>query len=157
MADAALSKAMLAYKTKHTAVKAQQKQELEDTLKPWLSDIGREINRLRAGGYTVREVGDMLGVQNRSFIYSAIAAAKDSEPAQVVESVVETDDEQDQLYTIEYFDGVARVTFGDDESYELVVVDGDPDVPEEWGEHSRERRMLYRDILKEVTRHYADS
>lgn len=156
MADAALSKAMLAYRTKHAAIKAQQKSELAEILKPWLSDVGTEIKRLRASGYTVREVGEMLGVQNRSFIYSAIAAAKDSEPVQAAEPAVETDDEQDQLYTIEYFDGVARVTFDSDEVYELVVIDGDPDVPEEWGEHSRERRMLYRDILKEVTRHYAN-
>lgn len=160
MNDPKLASAVTRYQVEKVSKKQAQKGELNDHLEPWLADIGDEIKRVREEqGASIKDVGNIMGIHNRTFIYDALRASEKRNPDVITEpggftgatySDPEPDKTTDKSYTIEYFSGVARVKFSEDESYDVAVVDGTPDMPEEWADHTRERRLLYKEILSEI-------
>lgn len=151
--DVALTRAMRKYRNEMAKVKAEQKKVLDTHLNPWLADVGVEITRLRETGFTIDEIGTMLGVKNKTFIYSAMRAAGSETTAPVTTADTDADQDEDGPgYVIEYYDGVVRVILDESEQYDIVLVDGtEPDLPVEWAEHTKERRAVYRDIVKKIT------
>lgn len=161
-----LVSAVVKYREQRAKIKARQRAELEAELAPWAADVGQEINSVRnATSASIQDIADIIGIQNRTFIYKMLNAAKSAgltvdEPVRPLpqkEIVITGLVEDDVAYTIDYFDGVAKVTFDDDvstEYYDIVVVDGTPDLPDEWAEHTKERRAMYKDIAKAIRDHY---
>lgn len=167
MNDAQLVQAVTKYKTKREQIKSRQKRDLEDEVAPWKADIGEEIVRVRAEkNASIQDIADIIGVQNRTFIYDMIRAYKITQgevPAPTfkeIEADINYTDTNigDAPYLITFGDSIARVEFPpygteDSEWYDLPIIDGTPDVPEEWGEHTRERRDLYKQIIAEIKKH----
>lgn len=147
-------RAMIAYREQKTKIKAKQRSELNESLIPWAKTLGKTIIEARDHGMTIQEIADTIGLQNRSFIYEMIRAAK-PEQEQEQEAVVSeaTVSASTPEYTILYYDGAAVVSFDAYESYEVMVIDGVPDVPEEWSEHSAARRALYKKVIQEIKNH----
>lgn len=160
--DPQLTAAVIKYREQRAKIKSRQRQELEDELKPWASDVGTEINRVRREvGASIQDIADIIGIQNRTFIYkmiNSVPSIDTPEPRQDAAlfgaPVVVKNKDRETEYYIEYFDGAATVHFPNDESYDIVVIDGHPDLPEEWAEHSKERRGQYRYIAASIRNHY---
>lgn len=159
MADAKLTQAVIRYREQRAKIKARQKQELNEELAPWAADVGDVILDLRRKSYTIQDVANEIGIQNRTFIYEMIEASKArtgllDAPSPLPGEQGTTQDEEDdtEAYSIEWHDSEnVTVTFGpDNEQYDIVIEDGIPSLPEEWGDHSKERRMLYKDIIAEL-------
>lgn len=161
-----LVQATIKYKQKRAEIKARQRRELEEELEPWKADVGDEISNVRRHGLSVADVCNAIGNQNRTFVYDMIGASARRNGAVIPESKtfdlaahaerLAASEREEATYDIEYFDGFVKVTFDDDvstEFYEIAVIDGVPDLPEEWSEHSKERRALYKDIVKAINDH----
>ena len=169
MADTTkLVQSYLKYKQKRAEIKARQRRELEEELEAWKADVGDEIGNVRRQGLSVADVCNAIGNQNRTFVYDMIGASarRNGEAyGQVgIQPVVPTQpyvgnpahEREETTYEIEYFDNVAKVGFDDDVStewYEIPIIDGVPDLPEEWSDHTKERRALYKDIVKAINDH----
>ena len=161
MNDTALVNSVVKFQSKKTQVKSRQKTDLEVELEPWKADIGDEILRVRTEkGASIADIANIIGIQNRTFIYDAIRAAnvrngsvKEVKISSQIIPAINNEPDEVKPYTIEYGDGLARVTFDETEYYDVVIIDGQPDIPEEWGEHTRERRDLYKQIVAEIKRH----
>lgn len=152
--DPNLVNAVTNYRVQRDRIKNRQKRELESELFEWKADVGDEINRVRKQqGASIQEIGNIMGVQNRTFIYEMISCSNLRNKSLPNGTPVTEDESERPPYTIEYGDGVARVTFDEDESYDISIIDGLPDIPEEWGEHTRTRRDLYKQIIKEIKSH----
>ena len=155
--NTALRASVTALKVQQAKIKERQKHELDEELEPWKADVGDSIKVVRsASNASIQTVAGILGVQNRTFIYDMLRAsdARGKAPEQkTTPPTSETEIETEPEYTIEYGDGTARVTFPDDEWYDLPIIDGAPDIPEEWGEHTRARRDLYKQIVAEIKTH----
>lgn len=146
------------YRAERARKQSQQREELREHMEPWLADLGDEILAARSKGMSIEGIGNMMDLHNRTFIYDAIRAAKargkvnGNTPTQEA-PIPENATEDDKPYAIHYFDGVVQVVFPQGETYEIVLVDGEPDVPEEWADHTKERRKLYKEILSEIREH----
>ena len=158
--SAQMVKAVIAYKTQRERIKERQRKELEDELFPWKADVGDEILLARTEGKSIATIASIIGIQNRTFIYEMIAAAnvrnggeKKPERESIPVELGDGDDDDNTVYRINYFDGFAQVVFPDGDQYEIAMLDGDLDLPEEWGDHTKERRALYKDIIKELREH----
>lgn len=66
-----LVRAFTAYKTKNVKIKARQSRERIEELQPALAEIGRAIIDLQAGGATITDISNIIGLKNRNFIYDA--------------------------------------------------------------------------------------
>jgi len=162
ISNAALIAVIDQYKDKREEVKATQKEELESILLPWKYSLGRVIVQARTQrGLTVSEIGVIIGVQNRTFIYEMIRAYQAGpegfipvKPATPAEE--QTPVEDGPPYRIEWLDDsdTAHVIFPDDEEYYVTVDNGFPDIPEEWEEHTRARRDLYKEIIVSIRAHF---
>lgn len=162
MNDAKLTQSVTALKVQQAKIKDRQKRELEEETLPWKADVGDEIKRIRySRSASIADIAAMIGVQNRTFIYDCLRASDartKPEPKPTPETPAEGDTEATTPeYVIEYGDGTARVTFDEDEWYDLPIIDGSPDIPEEWGEHTRTRRDLYKQIVQEIKRNGGDN
>lgn len=157
MNDPKLTQSVVRYHTEKAKIKARQRIELEAELETFAADVGDEIQRLRTEGHaSINDVSAIIGVQNRTFIYKMIDASKNrSTPKEVPTEDVTEDDDSTPLYVIEWHnnDTLARVVFDETEHYDIPVIDGSPDLPEEWAEHTRERRDLYKQIAKQIREH----
>ena len=128
---------------------------LEESLHHDKAELGKAIVTARSErGLTIDEVGLIIGIKNRTFIYDMINAyLKEKTP--VTQTTETEEDTTTTPYTIEYFDDtdMFEVKFGEDEIYFLNRVEGTRqgvEVPEEWVDHTKERRALYKDILAEI-------
>ena len=155
-------KAVLSYKAQREKIKTRQRHELEDELFSWKADVGDEILIARAEGKSIATIAAIIGIQNRTFIYEMMAAANSRNGArEPVPSFGEGDDQYDDdsddedtaPYKLTFYDGQVKVTFPDGDGYVLSIIDGRPDLPEEWGDHTKERRALYKQIIKDITDH----
>lgn len=147
-----LVKAVISYKAQREKVKVRQRHELEDELFEWKADVGDEILVAREQGKSIATIAAIIGIQNRTFIYEMLSAANlrnggEDKPRPEPEP---EEAEDSAPYKIEMFDGAARVTFADGDAYELDIIDGRPDLPEEWGDHTKERRALYKQVIQEI-------
>lgn len=151
-----LVQATVKYREQRAKIKARQRRELEEELEPWKADVGDEVANVRRQGLSVQDVCNAIGNQNRTFVYDMIGASArrngtaKTEPEKIVEFANKTYAPE---YTIDFYDGFAKVSFDSEESYEVAVIDGVPDLPEEWSEHTKERRALYKDIVKAINDH----
>jgi ATP-dependent 26S proteasome regulatory subunit len=156
-----LVQATIKYKQKRAEIKARQRRELEDELEAWKADVGDEISEVRRHGLSVADVCNAIGNQNRTFVYDMIGASArrrgvvqpEPNPRDVVTTVKF---EERPTYSLEFFDNAVKVAIDDDVStewYDIVVVDGVPDLPEEWADHGKDRRAMYKDIIKEINEH----
>jgi hypothetical protein len=160
-----LVQAVVKYRTKRAEIKARQRQELEQELEPWKADVGDEVSNVRRHGLSVQDVCNAIGNQNRTFVYDMIgASARRNGTAKFEEAVNPTRDaaEVERLkslgatYEIEYGDNAVRVVFDDDvstEYYDIQIIDGSPDLPDEWADHTKERREIYKTIIREINDH----
>lgn len=155
--DSKLTQAHERYRTKKAQVIAQQRVDLQKELYAYAADVGDEIARVRDAGNSIEAVGYMLGVQNRTHIYQMIKAseARSKGKVRVITPEPETDaaDDDSAPYSIEWFSGAAKVTFPDGDTYDVQIIDGEGDAPDEWSEHTKERRLLYKQILQEIRQH----
>lgn len=165
MADTTrLVQATIKYKQKRAEIKERQRRELEEELESWKADIGDEISEVRRHGLSVADVCNAIGNQNRTFVYEMIGAS--ARRNGVVQADVRSEhaafaqrtpvERSETDYTLEYFDNAVKVAIDSDSStewYDIVIIDGVPDLPEEWADHSRERRELYKNIIKEINEH----
>lgn len=149
-----LVRATETYRTARKIVKQAQRVQLEAALQSEKAVLGKAIVTARSErGLTIDEVGLIIGIKNRTFIYDMINAyLKEETP---VTQTTETEEDTTTPYTIEYFDDtdMFEVKFGEDEIYFLNRVEGTRqgvEVPEEWVDHTKERRALYKDILAEI-------
>ncbi len=153
-----LTKATERYKIARGIVKQAQRVQLEETLHDEKVTLGKAIVTARAErGLTIDEIGLIIGIKNRTFIYDMINAYINTEEKPVA-TETETETETPE-YTIEYLDdsGTAVVTFGEDEIYYLTLVEGTRqsfDLPIEWPDHSAPRRALYKQIIAEARGHF---
>lgn len=151
-----LVQATVKYREQRAKIKARQRRELEEELEPWKADVGDEVANVRRQGLSVQDVCNAIGNQNRTFVYDMIGASArrngtaKPEPEKIIEFANKTYAPE---YTIDFYDGFAKVSFDSEESYEVAVIDGVPDLPEEWSEHTKERRALYKDIVKAINDH----
>ena len=150
-----LMRATETYRTARKIVKQAQRVQLEAALQSEKAVLGKAIVTARSErGLTIDEVGLIIGIKNRTFIYDMINAyLKEKTP--VTQTTETEEDTATTPYTIEYFDDadMFEVKFGDDEIYFLNRVEGTRqgvEVPEEWVDHTKERRALYKDILAEI-------
>lgn len=161
MNDPILTRAVQKYYTEKAKIKERQKVELAREVYELAADVGDEIARVRREqGASIADVAAIIGVQNRSFIYTMIKASEERAlHAPKVKNKGEIPDEADDededdespTFLIEWFNEgtTAVVTFPeDDERYEVPIIDGVPDLPEEWADHTKERRELYKVIVK---------
>ena len=163
--NAELIQSVTALKEQRAKVKAQHKVALERETEPWKADVGLLILKARnERGLSINRIGEIIGVQNRTFIYDCIRAAQaQTDPNATVKGEVEvTQDIDPNAYEIEWLDDSesVRVVFdGGDEEYYLTVERKGKyvmvDSPEEWADHTRERRAVYKQILADVREHYA--
>ena len=157
-----LLKAVEDYKTARQNVKAAQKITLEESLEAEKAHLGKMIVEARSNrGLTIDDIGLIIGIKNRTFIYDMINAHyRRQGPATVPNTTNDTTtDEPTPEYSIEYLEDsdTAVVTFSDDEIYYLERVEGTRQsfqVPEEWADHSKERRSQYKEILNSVREHF---
>lgn len=152
------------YKAERERVKQVQRQDLENHLALKKYDLGYAIEKARKErGLTIAEIGAIIGIQNRTFIYDMIGTYRAigdpgiPVPSETLQEAPVTDD--NKPYTIEYNDDADTVTirFGEDEEYELFRIDGTKasfELPEEWPDHTKERRALYKEILAEIRAHF---
>lgn len=165
MNDPILTRAVTRYYSEKAKIKARQRAELETELEELAADVGDEIARVRLEkSASIADISAIMGVQNRTLIYQMIRSSEvrraNGAPAPKPDHLVEETTEDDapapapqgEEYSIAWFNNgqVATVTFAEDESYDIVMVDGSPDLPDEWAEHSRERRVLYKEIAKKL-------
>ena len=150
-----LMRATETYRTARKIVKQAQRVQLEAALQSEKAVLGKAIVTARSErGLTINEVGLINGIKNRTFIYDMINAyLKEETP--VTQTTETEEDTTTTPYTIEYFDDtdMFEVKFGEDEIYFLNRVEGTRqgvEVPEEWVDHTKERRALYKDILAEI-------
>jgi hypothetical protein len=151
-----LVQATIKYKEQRAKIKARQRRELEEELEPWKADVGDEISAVRRQGLSVADVCNAIGNQNRTFVYDMIGASArrngTAKPEPVFEAYVTPDN--DVVYEMDWYDNVVKVHFNeDDEHYTIPIIDGVPDLPEEWSDHTKERRALYKDIVKAINDH----
>lgn len=156
-----------AYKAKRGRIKEAQKAELETRTGPEKYRLGHAIDQARKErGLTISEVGAIIGIQNRTFIYDMIKTYRsyDGAPEGIVTDIItpttpaiDTDADAEAPYTLEFNDDAESVdvSFGDGENYIVLVENGRPiDLPEEWAEHTRERRLLYKQVLADIREHF---
>lgn len=156
-----LIKATESYKEERRKLKEIQRRTLEDMLEEDKAELGRAIVTARSErGLTIDDIGLIIGIKNRTFIYDMINAYNRSQQATVTTSdddVFPTDDPN--LYGVEWLDDDnVRVFFSDNEQYYLSRIEGTKngwELPEEWADHTRERRNQYKQILAELREHAA--
>ena len=143
------------YREARRRAKEVHRAMLEESLHHDKAELGKAIVTARSErGLTIDEVGLIIGIKTRTFIYDMINAyLKEETP--VTQTTETEEDTATTPYTIEYFDDTDtfEVKFGDDEIYFLNRVEGTRqgvEVPEEWVDHTKERRALYKDILAEI-------
>lgn len=158
-----------AYKNKRQRAKEAQKAELEVLTSPEKYSLGHAIEEARrTRGLTISEIGTIIGIQNRTFIYDMITTYRrlnngeeDFLPDTITTNPDDTIKEVTEApYRLEFDDDAEAVSviFPDDETYIVLIENGRPvDIPEEWEEHTRERRLIYKDILAEIRAHFKGS
>lgn len=151
-------KAVISYKSQREKIKTRQRRELEDELFQWKADVGDEILRARDEGKSIATIASIIGIQNRTFIYEMMSAANTrnggEKPEPAPEDEFEGDpDNPDADYLLRFYDGQVEVTFPDGDEYTLSIIDGRPDLPDEWADHTKARRDLYKQIIKDITEH----
>jgi hypothetical protein len=158
----ALVQSVVKYREQRAKIKARQRLELEQELEAWKADVGDEIAAVRRTGLSVADVCNAIGNQNRTFVYDMIGASarrNGTAKREYDHSKYEQDhgrEREPATYSIEYGENVARVAFDDDVStewYDIQIIDGVPDLPEEWADHTKERREIYKKIIAEIKDH----
>jgi len=152
--ETALVKAMNVFRRKHEEAKLRQRLELAAELAPFKADIGDEINTLRSQGYTVAEIADIIGKQNRTFIYDTLTESKLRSLGKPEPTKPESDDVVETYYINgDDLDNQATVTIGSD-VYTVNIYDGVPEPPAEWLEDTpvnRKRKKLYAKIIAKLS------
>lgn len=146
------------YRTKRAQIKARQREELEHELTPWALDLGEAIIEQRAHGKRIEDIGFLIGLKNRTFIYKMIDAYNAAHaPEFEIPEVQEPGENLDKRYEIDYTESSANVKVYGEEEVNLFAVpffQGVVELPEVWvTEPDRHKRKLYSQIAKEVTAH----
>lgn len=146
--------AYTAYKTRNIKIKARQSHERTDELKPMLAAVGKAVIEMQAAGMTITEIGQIIGLKNRNFIYDAKRAYQglpeldeQDEPVEVAPDI--------ESYWEHLASGLYRATV-DGVSYDLFFdEDGNLELPPEFLDPiSDAYKKVYQQIIKEVTEHY---
>lgn len=66
-----LVRAFNKFRTQNTKIKERQRAERARELDPYMAAIGREILELQQQGRTITEIGQIISLKNRTFIYEA--------------------------------------------------------------------------------------
>lgn len=143
------------YRTKRAQIKARQREELELELLPEAVDLGQSIKEQRSLGKRIDDIGYMIGLKNRTFIYKMLDTYEDSKQEELpITPEIEPVKTLDKPYEIEYTESSAIVKVYDEESSETFTIStyqGIIEIPQEWvGEADRAKRKLYAQITKEI-------
>jgi len=150
------------YRTEKTKIRARQRLELERELRPLAVELGRAIVDERNKGKRIEDIGYMIGLKNKTFIYSMIEEFKHSgeptpttPPEQGAVEPAEITFEPYELYDFEYHGNTAVLSIIEDGTpteYVLGLSNTGEVVttPEAWLTASKDQRKLYAKIIKEI-------
>lgn len=143
-------KAYIAYRQKHAEIVARQRTEREATLKPYLVDLGREMAAERQSGTTVREIQDLIGLKNKSFIYGALDAFNGKVKVTLEEAVEAQPKFIPSEYQIDYRKNNTLVVIDGENFLIYHNPDGSLEFPDEW---LKNPRAIYKEIIREIQAH----
>lgn len=143
------------YRQKRAEIRARQRAELEQELRPFLKDFGQAILEEQKNGKRIEDIEYAIGAKNRTLVYAAKRAAKDVFKAvapTTPEEPVEPSEPRWTATEVEYNDfgnhAWSWVTI-DDKVVQVSFFEGDALIPDEWALDT-ENASLYREIIKHI-------
>lgn len=153
------------YRAKRMEIKKRHRVELEKELTNEALSLGEAFIAQRALGKRIEDIGYMIGLKNRTFIYKMIdlynkAQAEEEKHSEYEPEPVEVEEKPEKVdaeYEINYSGNTAVVTVYREEDATQHIVEtfqGIIEMPEEWiTEPDRTQRKLYAKIIKEIEEH----
>lgn len=155
-------KSYVDYWAKRREIKQRQRDELERELLPYAITLGEALAEARETT-NIDDLAATLGRSGKNFIYDMIRTyranigkplpeppTKRSQPT-TPEPTPEPDNPQFLIVTVE--DNSYWVVEIDTDTYDIRVDANDKLItPEEWMTHSKERRLIYKEIISDIER-----
>lgn len=135
------------YRTQKALIRAQQRQELTELLEPYAAALGAEIDAERRTR-RIEDISGTIGLKNKNFLYDMLRAYERSKQL-TLPDVVESDSEKAYEVISKSVD-VAFVSIGEENFTLGIDANGEVIVPDSWATDSKERRKVYRDLIKEI-------
>jgi len=151
------------YRIQREKIKERQRQELENELEPFKSELGEAIQNAKNSGLKVEEISALIGNRNRNFQYDMLRAYNskskddmDMAPTPEPEPTItwSADYAGDNKWNVSVYSPGSAL-----ESYTVETYKGQVEtLPDSWLTATPEYRKVYKEIVAEIERppeHYA--